>query len=123
MSYLLQRIEQFHGVVVLTTNLRSALDPAFMRRLRYVVQFPHPDPDQRAQLWSRAFSSAVATEGLDIERLARVDLTGGDITSVAAHAVLLAAAEDAPVRMDHIRAAAVAELVKLERPLAELGAW
>ncbi len=122
-SYLLQRIEQFRGVVVLTTNMRSALDPAFMRRLRYVVQFPHPDPDQRAQLWSRAFSSDVATEGLDIERLARVDLTGGDITSVAAHAVLLAAAEDAPVRMDHIRAAAVAELVKLERPLAELGAW
>ena len=55
--------------------------------------------------------------------LLAVDLTGGDITSVAAHAVLLAAAEDAPVRMDHIRAAAVAELVKLERPLAELGAW
>ena len=92
-SYLLQRIEQFRGVAVLTTNMRSAIDPAFLRRLRYVVQFPHPDPDAAGAAVARAFSPAVATEGLDIERLARLDLTGGDITSVAAHAVLLAAAE------------------------------
>ncbi len=122
-SYLLQRKEAFRGLAVLTTNQKSALDPAFLRRLRFVVQFPHPDLGHRAQLWHKAFPSAVRTAGLDIERLARMNLTGGNIRSVAVNAAFLAAEARESVGMHHVIQAARVEYFKLERPFspAELG--
>jgi SpoVK/Ycf46/Vps4 family AAA+-type ATPase len=122
-SYLLQRMEAFRGIAVLTTNQKSALDPAFMRRIRFVVQFPHPDPFHRAVLWRKAFPAAARISALDIERLARLNLTGGNIRSVALNAAFLAAEASEPVGMHHVMQAARAEYLKLERPFspAELG--
>src|SRR5204862_146298 len=70
-SYLLQRMEAYRGLAILTTNMKQALDPAFTRRIRFVVQFPFPDAEQRADIWRRAFPPATPTEGLDAGRLAR----------------------------------------------------
>src|SRR5690606_22369307 len=64
-SYLLQRMEAYHGLAILTTNMRNALDPAFLRRLRFVVQFPFPDAEQRAEIWRRIFPSQAPTRDLD----------------------------------------------------------
>ena len=71
-SYLLQRMEAYRGLAILTTNLKSALDTAFMRRIRFVVQFPFPDAAQRGEIWRRIFPAHTPTEGLDIARLARL---------------------------------------------------
>jgi hypothetical protein len=118
-NYLLQRIESFSGLAILATNFKSALDAAFMRRLRFVVRFPHPGSSERALMWRNAFPGATPTEALDYSRLARVNLTGGQIAAAAMNAAFLAAAEGRPVGMRHILAAARAELVKLNRPIAE----
>jgi len=124
-SYLLQRMEAYRGLAILTTNLKNALDTAFMRRIRFVVQFPFPDAAQRAEIWRRIFAPGVRTEGLDVNKLARLNVAGGSIRNVALNAAFLAADEGAPVRMAHLLRAARSECVKLEKPLteAEIGDW
>ena len=118
-SYLLQRMEAYRGLAILTTNLKSALDDAFERRLRFRVAFPFPDAAQRAALWHRAFPSATPTQDLDPEKLARLNATGGTIRNVALHAAFLAAEADGPVRMAHVRDAARNVYAQLEKPLTE----
>lgn len=124
-SYLLQRMETYRGLAILTTNRKSAIDPAFLRRLRFVVQFPFPDPAQRAEIWRRVFPPRTPTDGLDPERLAQLDVPGGHIRNIALNAAFLAAAAGEPVRMTHVRRAAQAEYAKLEKPVtdAELARW
>src|SRR5262249_32064103 len=63
-SYLLQRMEAYTGLAILTTNMKSELDSAFLRRLRFIVHFPFPDAAQRCELWARAFPPATPTEAL-----------------------------------------------------------
>jgi SpoVK/Ycf46/Vps4 family AAA+-type ATPase len=116
-SYLLQRMEAFGGLAILTTNLKGALDPAFLRRIRFVVQFPFPDAPQRWAIWQGIFPRGTPTEGLDHEQLARMSISGGSIRNIALNAAFLAAGEGASVRMHHVVRAAKAEYVKLERPL------
>jgi ATP-dependent 26S proteasome regulatory subunit len=116
-GYLLQRLESYRGIALLTTNLRSVLDTAFTRRIRYVVQFPHPDAALRARIWRRIFPDGVEVEGLDFERLALLDLVGGSIHNIAVHAALDAAAEGGPVTVEHVRRGTVREYAKLDRPL------
>ena len=118
-NYLLQRIESYRGLVILTTNLKSALDPAFTRRLRFIVDFPVPAPDERKQLWQKVFPAQTPTVGLDYDRLARLNLTGGDIHSIALSAAFLAAQQDSPVTTPLLLAAAHTEYRKLERPVNE----
>jgi ATPase family associated with various cellular activities (AAA) len=124
-SYLLQAMETYRGLAILTTNMRSALDPAFLRRLRFVVTFPFPGPAERARIWQRAFPPATPTRGLDIPRLARLSVAGGNIRSIALHAAFAAAEAGVPVGMREMLRAAVAEYQKLERPLsdAEIEGW
>ena len=124
-SYLLQRIESYRGLAILTTNLKPALDSAFMRRIRFVVHFPFPDSSARRQIWSRVFPSALPRQSLDLEKLARLNVTGGHIRNIAVNAAFLAAGDDRPLGMAHLRAAAEAEYAKLERPAArrELDDW
>jgi hypothetical protein len=124
-SYLLQAMESYRGLAVLTTNMRSALDPAFLRRLRFVVTFPFPGPAERARIWQRAFPPATPTEGLDVARLAQLSVAGGNIRTIALHAAFAAAQAGGPVGMPEVLRAAVAEYAKLERPLsdAEIGGW
>jgi hypothetical protein len=116
-SYLLQRMETYRGLAILTTNMRQALDQAFLRRIRFVVSFPFPDASLRAELWRRVFPSATPTEGLDIARLARLNIAGGNIRNIALNAAFLAAEAREPVRMGHLLRAAHGEYAKLEKPL------
>ncbi|HEV2237670.1 MAG TPA: ATP-binding protein [Ktedonobacterales bacterium] len=124
-SYLLQRMEAYRGLAILTTNMKEALDSAFLRRIRFTVHFPFPGPEQRAEIWRRVFPIATPTDALDIERLARLNITGGSIRNIALNAAFLAANAGQPVTMDHLLQAAYAEYTKLERPLtgAEIGGW
>jgi SpoVK/Ycf46/Vps4 family AAA+-type ATPase len=124
-SYLLQRMEAYRGLAILTTNLKNALDTAFLRRIRFIVQFPFPDGAQRAEIWRRIFPSNTPTEGLDISRLARLNITGGNIRNIALNAAFLAADAGEPVRMKHMLRAARSEYTKLEKALteAEIGGW
>jgi len=116
-SYLLQRMESYRGLAILTTNRKQAIDDAFLRRIRFVVTFPFPDAKDRAEIWRRAFPPATPTEGLDIDRLARLNVSGGHIRNIALHGAFLAAEEGGPVRMRHVLDAARREYAKLERPL------
>jgi hypothetical protein len=124
-SYLLQRMEQYRGLAILTTNLKGALDPAFLRRLRFVVQFPFPDAVQRAEIWRRVFPSQTPTRELEMTKLARLNVAGGNIRNIALQAAFLAADDGEPVTMAHLLRAARHEYSKLEKPLTdtEIGGW
>jgi hypothetical protein len=124
-SYLLQRMETYRGLAILTTNLKSALDTAFLRRLRFIVAFPFPDAAQRAEIWRRTLPPEAPTHGLEFEKLARLNVAGGDIRNVALSAAFLAAEAGEPVTMKHLLQAARGEYIKLERPLgaAETAGW
>jgi hypothetical protein len=125
LAYLLQRMEAYRGLAVLTTNLKSLLDSAFLRRIRFVVHFPFPDQDQRAEIWRRMFPSALPRRKIRIDQLSRLHLAGGDIRNIALNAAFLAAEEACPLDMAHLARAARMEFAKLERHTneAELGAW
>jgi hypothetical protein len=124
-SYLLQRMEAYRGLAILTTNLKSALDPAFLRRLRFIIQFPFPDATQRAEIWRRIFPAATPTCDLDLAKLSRLNVAGGNIRNIALAAAFLAADAEEPVGMAHLSRAARTEYAKLERPLteSEIGGW
>jgi len=124
-SYLLQRIETYGGLAILTTNLRGSLDSAFMRRIRFVVNFPFPKAEQRAQIWGKAFPSGVPTTGLNFARLAQLNMAGGNIRNVALNAAFHAAADGRAVGMEHLLKAARSECAKLERTLSdsEIAGW
>jgi SpoVK/Ycf46/Vps4 family AAA+-type ATPase len=124
-SYLLQRMESYRGLAILTTNMKKALDVAFLRRIRFVVQFPFPDAKQRAEIWQRIFPPATPTEGLEASKLAQLNVAGGSIRNIALNAAFLAADSGEPVRMEHLLSAAHSECAKLEKPLtdAEVGGW
>jgi AAA+ superfamily predicted ATPase len=121
-GYLLQLMESYSGLAILTTNFREALDEAFTRRLRFVVQFPMPGAQERRRIWQGAFPSAVDASALDCTRLARLPLSGGVIRNVALGAAFRAAARSGggAVTMAEVLDAARAEYAKLGRPLAEI---
>jgi len=118
-SYLLQRMECYRGLAILTTNFKSALDAAFLRRIRFVLQFPFPDAAQRAEIWRRIFPPNTPTRGLELHKLAQLNVPGGNIRNIALNSAFLAADEDSDVRMSHILRAARSEYAKLEKPLTE----
>ena len=118
-SYLLQRMESYKGLAVLTTNMRAALDTAFLRRLRFVVQFPFPDSRHRAEIWRRIFPANTPLDGVEPDRLAGLNIAGGNIKNIALNAAFLAADAAEPVRMTHLLRAARSEYAKLEKQLTE----
>ena len=124
-SYLLQQMESYRGLAILTTNQRSALDTAFVRRLRFIVEFPFPDAAMRAEIWRRIFPPATPQTSLDARKLARLSVPGGNIRNIALNAAFLAADTDEQVSMSHILRAARNEYAKLEKPLtdAETADW
>jgi ATP-dependent 26S proteasome regulatory subunit len=111
-------MEAYRGLAILTTNNKSALDPAFMRRIRFVIQFPFPDANQRAEIWKRIFPQQTPVDDLDERKLARLNVAGGNIRNIALNAAFLAADQDRPVTMGDIRAAAQTEYTKIEKPLS-----
>ena len=124
-SYLLQRMEAYTGLAILTTNLKTSLDTAFQRRLRFVVQFTFPDTDQREAIWRSVFPAATPTDGLDYRKLAQLQVAGGNIRNIALNAAFLAADAGEAVGMVHLLHAAHGEGAKRERPLidAETRGW
>lgn len=124
-SYLLQRMETYRGLAVLTTNLRSNIDEAFVRRLGFIVTFPFPDLQQRQQLWQRAFGPRVPHAKLHSHSLAQLSLSGGSIRNVAVNAAFLAAERGDAVTMHDVLRGARSEYSKLDRPLtpSEIEGW
>jgi SpoVK/Ycf46/Vps4 family AAA+-type ATPase len=124
-SHLLSRVERHAGPVVLTTNLRSNIDSAFLRRFQLVVEFPSPDHSARARLWSLLLPpGAPRAEGVDPGALAAAaQLSGGAIHNASHYASVLAAAEDAPIAPRHIARAVWSELSKENRQVrrSEIG--
>lgn len=118
-SYLLQRMESYRGLAVLTTNLKSAIDDAFLRRIRFVINFPFPDAAQRAEIWRRIYPEETPTETLDYTRLSRLNIAGGNIRNIALQAAFIAAEENKPVGMAEILRGARNEYSKLEKPLTD----
>ena len=125
-SYLLQRMEAYGGLAILTSNHKAALDPAFQRRLRFVVHFPFPDQAQREGIWRAVFPKAAPlASDMDFERLARLDVAGGSIRNIALAAAFLAAEAGSDIGMAQLQQAARMEGAKRERPFseAELRGW
>jgi SpoVK/Ycf46/Vps4 family AAA+-type ATPase len=126
-AYLLQRMERFDGLAVLTTNLRANLDDAFLRRLDVIVDFPMPEEEQRLRLWDLHLPPPVPrTDDIDFDFLASAfRLSGGNIRNVCVAATFLAAADDRPVSMADLVRATEREYQKLGRLTheAEFGAY
>lgn len=103
-GYLLQKMEEYEGIAILTTNLRGNLDPAFERRLRFIIEFPLPDQEHRLQIWRQIFpSSAPISTDIDWHFLAeKFELTGADIRNIALNAAFLAAKQAENIEMSHI---------------------
>lgn len=118
-NYLLQRMEDYRGLAILCTNRRSALDRAFLRRLRFLVEFPFPDGEKRRLIWSKVFPKQTPVSGLDLEELARLEITGGNIRNIALNAAFLAARERVSVQMPHLLHAARREYAKIDKLLTE----
>ncbi len=126
-NYLLQRMEAFQGLAILATNRKSALDAAFLRRLRFVVNFPFPGAAERREIWRRSFPRedpdrrlpGTPTRDLDFDRLARLNLSGGTIRNVCLNAAFLAARDGTPVTMPLLLSAARTEFRKHGWPTVE----
>ena len=119
-SYLLQKMEAYRGLAILTTNIEEAIDSAFKRRLRFAIKFDFPDRKARESIWRSVFPKVSPTEGLNYEILATMELSGGNIRSIALNAAFIAAACNEPIQMKHIVSAAKAEAIKLGSSTYEL---
>ncbi|MFJ7995792.1 ATP-binding protein [Streptomyces sp. NPDC096310] len=124
-SYLLMRMEAYRGLAILTTNMKQALDTAFMRRIRFVVDFPFPGESERAEIWQRVLPERAPMKGIDPTRLAQLTVAGGSIRNIALSGAFLAAEEGDHVQMRHMLAAARTEYLKLDRSLtpSEVQGW
>jgi hypothetical protein len=118
-SYLLQKLDEYDGIVIAATNLRKNLDEAFARRLASTVDFPMPGPAERRRIWAGVWPHATpVASDVDIDVLAQLDISGGSIRNIALAAAFRAAAEGAEIGMDHLLTAARGELRKLGSVLA-----
>ncbi|MCX4861620.1 ATP-binding protein [Streptomyces canus] len=124
-SYLLMRMEAYRGLAVLTTNMKNALDTAFLRRIRFVVDFPFPAEDERAEIWRRVLPPQAPVKDIDPSLLARLTVAGGSIRNIALSGAFLAAEDGDRLQMRHMLAAARTEYLKLERSLTptEVRGW
>ncbi|MGW0825672.1 ATP-binding protein [Streptomyces sp. NPDC002845] len=124
-SYLLMRMEAYRGLAILTTNMKKALDTAFLRRIRFVVDFPFPAEPERAEIWRRVLPPQAPLKDIDTDLLAQLTVAGGSIRNIALSGAFLAAEEGDRLQMRHMLAAARTEYVKLERSLtpAEVRGW
>ncbi|MEU3902638.1 AAA family ATPase [Streptomyces goshikiensis] len=122
-AYLLQRMERYEGLAVLTTNLRRNLDEAFTRRLQFIVEFPFPGEADRERIWRVCFPPRAPRDpALDFARLARdFQLTGGSIRNVVLHAAFLAASDGTAIGMPQLIRATRREFQKLDQVMPGAG--
>ena len=122
-AYLLQRMEAYEGLAILTSNLRQNIDSAFVRRLRFIVDFPMPDVEARRQIWHQCLPEAShVIDELAFRQLARkVVLPGGNIRQITLRAAFIAAAAETQINLGHISQAVNAEFAKLGMPPVQIG--
>ncbi|BAZ29785.1 AAA ATPase central domain-containing protein [Cylindrospermum sp. NIES-4074] len=118
-AYLLQRMEAYQGLAILTTNLKDSLDQAFTRRIRFMVQFPFPDAKARMEIWQRAFPPQTPTKNIDFQQLAKLNVSGGNIRNIILNAAFIAAEAGEPLQMPHLGQAAQQEYLKIGRSLTD----
>jgi hypothetical protein len=116
-NYLLQRMESYRGLAILATNLRGSLDKAFMRRLRFVVNFPIPDVAQRRELWRKSFPSETPLIALDYEQLSQLSVTGGNIHTIALNSAFASAGNGQQITMHHLLDGTRTEFRKMQKPI------
>lgn len=120
-GYLLQRMEDYEGISIMTTNLRKNLDDAFVRRLQFIIEFPFPDELHRLRIWRNHMpSQAPLKSDVDLEFLARqFKVSGGHIRNVVINAAFLAANEGGPLAMKHFIRASQREFQKIGKTCSE----
>lgn len=119
-SYILQRIERFDGIVLLATNFYSNIDKAFLRRIKYVLKYQTPDARLRRSIWESCLTPELPREDLDVEYLARqFDFTGDTIKNVMYTACVTAVHEGTRISMKHIMKAILSEYDKIDRAATE----
>ena len=116
---LLQQMEAYRGLAILATTCKQALDTAFVRRLRFVIDFPRPDQRDRRSIWQKVFPAQAPVDELDWERLATFDLAGGDIQRITLNAAFLAAQAGSKITLPLVLTALHAEYRKLGRKVHE----
>jgi hypothetical protein len=124
-GYLLQRIENFRGIAILTTNLPSAIDEAFARRFAFSLPFEFPSRAERRDIWRKSIPPQAPTQELDWDQLSKLSLSGGQIRVIIVNAAMLAAEDRAAIGMPHIARALATEYAKQRRPMpvADLAGW
>ncbi len=118
-NYLLQRMEDYRGLAILATNRKSLLDQAFLRRLRFLVDFPFPDVGSRRRIWQKVFPAEAPANGIDYDQLARLEIPGGNIRNIALSAAFLAAGEGLEIGTAHIIHATRREYAKIDKLVTE----
>ena len=123
-NYLLQRMEDYRGLAILCTNRRSSLDRAFLRRLRFLIEFPFPDAEHRRRIWQKMIPPTAPLGPLDFAKLARLEVPGGNIRNIAINAAFLAASAQQSISDVHVLQAAKREYAKIDKLLThtEFGA-
>jgi SpoVK/Ycf46/Vps4 family AAA+-type ATPase len=119
-NYLLQRIEEYEGVIILASNLRKNMDEAFVRRIYATIEFPFPDAEGRLRIWQGVWPMKTPRQDLDLEFMAsRFELTGGNIRNIALAAAFLGAERGGCVRMEHLIRATWKEYQKMGKVIME----
>ena len=120
-SYLLQRMEEYDGVVMLATNMRKNMDDAFVRRMHFMLEFPMPGEAERRRIWQQVWpDDAPRSPDLDLDIVARrFELSGGNIRNAALAAAFLAADDGGPIAMTHLLRAIRREYQKMGKVVAE----
>ncbi len=118
-NYLLQRMEDYRGLAILATNRKSDLDRAFLRRLRFLVDFPFPSAASRRKIWQRVFPPQAPLDDLDYDALARLEIAGGNIKTISLNAAFLAAQKGTSIGMAEVMSAARREYAKIDKLTSE----
>jgi len=118
-NYLLQRMEDYRGLAILATNKKSNIDEAFLRRLRFLIDFPAPDLSMRRNIWERSFPPKADVGALDYGFLARLNISGGNIRTISLNAAFLAAGERRGISMDDVMLATRREYAKIDKLVQE----
>ncbi len=119
-NYLLQRIEEYEGMVILASNLRKNMDEAFVRRIHATVEFPFPGTDDRLRIWQGVWPQQMPRENLDLDFMAkRFEMTGGNIRNIALASAFLGAENGGCVRMEHLIRATWQEYQKMGKVIME----
>jgi len=111
-NYLLQKMEEHEGIVILATNMSKNIDDAFLRRMNFIVEFPFPNEEYRRVIWRKVFPEKTPLGEVDFDFLSKLQISGGNIKNIALTAAFIAAESSANVKMEHVVKAAKREFQK-----------